>query len=678
MKKIYTTLLSLLVPMLMTAQNITGWPANYGGVMLQGFYWDSYSDTQWTKLTSQADELAATFDLIWIPQSGNCGGQSMGYDDLYWFPGSNHYTSSFGTEQELRTMIQTFKSKGLGTIADVVINHRKNISNWVDFPAETYKGVTYQLKSTDIVGDDYWYDSNNIKHWTKDCADAQIWPLSQNNDTGEGWSGLRDLDHKSTNVQDNVKAYTKMLLNDLDYVGFRYDMTKGFWASFVRDYNNYAQPKFSVGEFWDGNVSKVKEWINYAENTSASFDFPFRYTVRDAINNNDWRKLGGTSLASDKDYRQYAVTFVENHDTERRSNAEQDPIRKDTLAANAYLLAMPGTPCVFMKHWIDYKQEISTMAAIRKAMGITNTSTTLAMGSTNNYYAVRTAGTNGNLLTVVGTTANSYTPNGNWTKIFKGHHFAYFVQNLTTSTPWIGLGSGTYDGEQEVLLTAISNDSNAKLVYTTNGSNPTTSSTQVASGTRIKIDQSCTLKVGVLTNGTVSNIISRTYTITDAQEADLIVNPGEVCAFFEAPTSWSNTIKCWAWDHNKGDVNYTGGSWPGVACTKIGLRNGKEVWKWTFKESDYQGTAGTATKPTHIIFSNNGSPQTQPDFEFSNGGYYNQSGLVEVIPVTGITPVTISDPVSRIYTLDGRLMPTTDVNALPRGIYIVNGRKLVR
>ena len=42
MKKIYTTLLSFLVPMLMTAQNITGWPANYGGVMLQGFYWDSF------------------------------------------------------------------------------------------------------------------------------------------------------------------------------------------------------------------------------------------------------------------------------------------------------------------------------------------------------------------------------------------------------------------------------------------------------------------------------------------------------------------------------------------------------------------------------------------------------------------------------------------------------------
>ena len=30
------------------------WPENYGGVMLQGFYWDSFSDTKWTKLEQQA------------------------------------------------------------------------------------------------------------------------------------------------------------------------------------------------------------------------------------------------------------------------------------------------------------------------------------------------------------------------------------------------------------------------------------------------------------------------------------------------------------------------------------------------------------------------------------------------------------------------------------------------
>ena len=44
----------------------------------------------------------------------------------------------------------------------MVINHRKNLSNWVDFPAETYKGVTYQLTSTDIVAND---DGGAAKAW---------------------------------------------------------------------------------------------------------------------------------------------------------------------------------------------------------------------------------------------------------------------------------------------------------------------------------------------------------------------------------------------------------------------------------------------------------------------------------------------------------------------------------
>ena len=122
MRRLYATWIFCLVAVAAMAQ---GWPKDYSGVMLQGFYWDSYNDSQWTRLEKQADDLSKVFDLVWIPQSGYCGGQSMGYDDLYWF---NNYNSSFGTEEDLRKMIATFKEKGIGTIADVVINHRiKNI-----------------------------------------------------------------------------------------------------------------------------------------------------------------------------------------------------------------------------------------------------------------------------------------------------------------------------------------------------------------------------------------------------------------------------------------------------------------------------------------------------------------------------------------------------------------------
>lgn len=151
MNKIKLALLALAMPVVALAQ---GWPANYGGVMLQGFYWDSFVDSQWSNLESQADELSC-FKLIWVPQSGNCNSSynQMGYTPVYFFD----HNSSFGTEKQLRSMISTFKAKGTGIIQDVVINHHNNLGvngSWVDFPAETYNGVTYQFKSTDICAND--------------------------------------------------------------------------------------------------------------------------------------------------------------------------------------------------------------------------------------------------------------------------------------------------------------------------------------------------------------------------------------------------------------------------------------------------------------------------------------------------------------------------------------------
>ena len=125
MKRLFTSLLITLTTLTTMAQ---GWPAEYEGVMLQGFYWDSFDQSKWTTLEKQADELSQYFTLVWLPQSGNCGGTSMGYDDLYWFPGNGHYDSSFGTEAELRSLIKTFKARDIGSIADIVINHRKNVS----------------------------------------------------------------------------------------------------------------------------------------------------------------------------------------------------------------------------------------------------------------------------------------------------------------------------------------------------------------------------------------------------------------------------------------------------------------------------------------------------------------------------------------------------------------------
>ena len=590
-----------------------GWPENYGGVMLQGFYWDSWDDTQWVTLEKQANDLATSFDLIWIPQSGNCGGTSMGYDDLWWF---NNYNSSFGDEAQLRSMIKTFKEKGLGTIADVVVNHRRNLSNWVDFPKETYKGVEYTMQSTDICAND---DGGETKKW----ADANGYSLSKNNDTGEGWGGMRDLDHKSENVQRIVKAYLDFLLNDLGYVGFRYDMVKGYSASYTKMYNESSKPQFSVGECFDG-ANTIKNWIDGTDKTSAAFDFDFKYVVRNATDKQDWsylNKQNGSNwpLVSanyqNGAYRRYAVTFVENHDTEIRPDGDSNgPLMKDTLAANAFMLAMPGTPCVFMKHWKAYKPEIKAMIEARKLAGITNTSsyTRFFVG---NPTATTTAYYGNNiddrLIVIVGNTSK-VTPDANqWTKILSGYHYAYYL-NKSLETAWADKGSGDFYEPFDVTLTAVSASSDAKLVYTTDGSEPSASNgKQVASGTSLTIDATTTLKVGLLVGSSVTGIITRTFTYREPeQEPEIVipdfckVNEGEVCAFFEAPTSWTSTIYCWAWTDSPAD-NFTSpnGKWPGVACELLGTAaNGNKVWKWTWDGTKEKNSS--ATQPAKIIFSN--------------------------------------------------------------------------
>ena len=591
----------------------------------------------------------------------------MGYDDLYWFPG--HYNSSFGSEAELRSLIQTFKSKGIGTIADVVINHRKNVSNWVDFPKETYNGVTYELKSTDICGND---DGGATKQW----ATQNGYTLG-NNDTGEGWDGMRDLDHKSENVQKNVKAYLKMLLNDLGYTGFRYDMVKGYSATYTKMYNEDSQPQFSVGECWDG-TNTIKNWIEGTGKTSAAFDFQFRYTVRNAANNGDWRKLiqqndGNWPLISSSynngAYKQWAVTFVENHDTEKRSNAAQDPLKKDTLAANAYLLAMPGTPCVFFTHWIDCKQSIKAMIDVRRFAGIQNTGNYNMLQANNaKYAAFSSQGSKSNLLVVVGQT-NMYTPEASWIKVLEGHHFAYYLDQ-NANTAWVDLASGEYEGTQKATLTAVTATAGAQLVYTTDGSTPTANSTKVASGTKIDITGNMTLKVGLLIGGAVSGIVTRTYTEPAPvvkTTINIYVNTDKV--------GWT-AVNFWSWggDDSHSPVNK---NWPGDKVSTTTAIGGKQ---WYAKEFTINGSDDFV----NLVFSTgSGSPQTVDINNVTTTKFYEVSTQKDgdkhlVTDVTGsytdIREVrgNMADGSNDIYDLQGR-----KVTQMQRGIYIINGKKVV-
>lgn len=670
MKKIYFTLIALLASINMFAQ---GWPANYSGVMLQGFSWDSYDYSQWTVLEKQADDMKGFIDLVWLPQSGKCieTTQVMGYKPYYYF----NQNSSFGTEAELRSLIAKFKAAGIGAIADVVVNHR-NTDGWFTFPTETYNGVTYKMQPTDICKNDD--GGATAKQATKEGVS-----LSNNNDEGQDWDGCRDLDHKSANVQKIIKAYLKFLKEDMGYTGFRYDMVKGFSGTHVADYNDATGVEYSVGEYWDGN-DKIESWINRTNKKSAAFDFQFRYNVRDAVGVKDnkvvsaqnWSKLkSDNNLMHDPTYRQYAITFVENHDMQYRSADEQlDPLKRDTLAANAYMLAMPGTPCVFQPHWRAYKQEIKSMIEARKLAGITNMSNYTNKMAQNACFANETTGNKAKLIVVVGNNTKAYTPSADYAQILEGYHYRYYLSK-SAETAWCNIPSGEYEAGFKAKLTAVSQNSNAKLVYTTDGTAPTAKSKQVANGNTINIDNTCTLKVGLLNNGTVTGIRTYNYTVKAFEPYTITVY-----ANADQVTNWGAAMYFYAWNSSETITK----AWPGTAVTATKTLNGKKWYYMDFKIKSKDAIVnvifnqgnGTGKKQTEDLKAVNSTKFYEITTTQSNGKYTCKD-VTAIWAPTGITGTpTISNTTTdnAWYTLSGMKLGKKPAES---GVYIHQGKKVI-
>ena len=154
----------------------------------------------------------------------------------------------------------------------------------------------------------------------------------------------------------------------------------------------------------------------------------------------------------------------------------------------------------------------------------------------------------------------------------------------------------------------------------------------------------------------------------------VIPTPTGIFAYFLAPSDWSQ-VDCWAWNDSE---NFTGGNWPGVACTKIGVKkNGLDVWMWK-----YDGDLTTA--PSKIIFNNGGNGQQTANLDFENGAVYNFAGKTNESVSTGINQVGSKKAPAKlkIYSING--VKVAEVNkvsdaeyVLAPGMYICNGKKFV-
>lgn len=331
------------------------------GVLMQAFYWDcprvdGQEFAWWNFVATKLGELhKAGFTSLWLPPAGkaaNIGGMSMGYDvydyyDLGKYDQKGSVKTWFGSEEELRGLIDAAHEKKMTVYADLVLNHNNGADGQEDNPIIQQKRWTRFNPKSNIF----------TRDWT--CFNPS--PYMELDDVTFG--DMPDLCHINPRVSTGILNHAKWMIQEIGFDGFRYDFVKGFGAWIVRAIHDRQYTRdnkkvniFGVGECWAGD-DFIDSWLDsvnkWADNRVGAFDFPLRYRLKDLCDQPGFslRTLADWGVLM-KDRPFEAVTFVDNHDF--RGGDSPPEIVNDKMLAYAYILTHEGYPCVYWKDYFRY------------------------------------------------------------------------------------------------------------------------------------------------------------------------------------------------------------------------------------------------------------------------------------------------------------------------------------
>jgi hypothetical protein len=663
--------------------------ANINDIMMQAFGWDVYNQPTvsaegglYNYLNNRAGGYAvAGFNVLWLPPpSKSTGGTGYIPTELF-----NFSSTSYGSEAQLKALLTTLNTSSpiIHPMADVVVNHRGGSTNWTDFTNPTWD--CHSITSTD--------EANFVTiTGVKPCGGP---------DTGDDFNGARDLDHNDLQVKNGVKEYLTRL-KALGFDSWRWDVAKGFSASFFGEYITASSPYASVGEYWDGNSTTLKNWIDGTGKKSAAFDFTLYYNgLQQAINYGNYGALSGNpGLAGQFGYADKAVTFVDNHDTFVKPGSFITS--NNIMKGYAYILSHPGIPCVFFPHYYGgtYAKDgvtvvftsnetaINKLMAIRRANGITAYSSVVVSNSSSFYSAT----IDGKVAVKIG--PGTWNPGTDWTLNTSGTDYAVWSKSAINYAPTVSIspvgGNFITGSSQSVTITATDDKTGSIIYYTTDGSTPTAASSVYTAP--ISISATTTLKaIAIDSEGLPSVVASQTYTFLAL---------GDITVKFKAPITWGTTIYVYHWNALP-LANLANAAWPGKVTTGPDA-NG--YYSYTFSN----------IASTNVIFTKGSAgPQTVDIIGVSKNTCYIPTGtntILDVLetdcstlgvdqintkstqiklypnPVSSVFKINVEASELCIYDISGKMVKqfkgsftkdsNFDISNLAKGIYFVKAKSV--
>ncbi|MEE0954003.1 MAG: glycoside hydrolase family 13 protein, partial [Ruminococcus sp.] len=241
----------------------------------------------------------------------------------------------FGSEQDLRALVQNAHALGMRIMLDAVFNHcGTEFFAWKDV-CEKGRASRYFdwffINRDDFVKDDF------------SVADGRFYTFSF-------WAGMPKLNTNNPEVQRYFTDLCVHWVGDLGIDGIRFDVGDEISHSFLRRVNaavKAAKPEtFLLGEIWFDAIG----WLGGCEYDSV-MNYPFTGAVGDFWRDREMtardfmHRLNFCRSLYPRQINEALFSFLDTHDTARVRESCRN--QNEMLQKLAILLTMAGTPCLY-------------------------------------------------------------------------------------------------------------------------------------------------------------------------------------------------------------------------------------------------------------------------------------------------------------------------------------------
>ena len=360
------------------------------GVMIQYFEWNLADDGKhWERLKNDAAHLKEIgVSAVWIPPaykgtfSGDVGYGAYDLWDLGEFNQKGTVRTKYGTKEELIDAINELHKYGINVYLDAVLNHKggadeterflaievdpenrneeisepKEIEGWTKFtfPGRNKKYSEFEWNHTLFSGVDY----DNLTGKTaiyKIAGENKGWAENVDSEHGNyDYLMNADVDYSHPEVRNEIINWGKWVVNELNLDGFRMDAVKHISEDFIKEFlievrKVYGEKFYSVGEYWKDDLDTLKTYLENIGYETDLFDVGLHFNFHKASvekENYDLTTILDNSVMLMDPIK--AVTFVDNHDSQKGSALESEI--ESWFIPHAYaiiLLSEKGYPCLF-------------------------------------------------------------------------------------------------------------------------------------------------------------------------------------------------------------------------------------------------------------------------------------------------------------------------------------------